>query len=277
MSGFDCHTHTYLSNHGTGTVEEVVAAAERLGMQAVALTEHLPLPAEVDRDSCFAMREDDVSTYLHDVAEARDAHPGIEVICGVEIDWRWGAEDYILKRIAPFELRLGSVHMLTDEAGNSWEFDHPDYVGGWYERGVEKVWERYLELWLQALRSAVPFDVMAHADLPKKLGFKPQFDTRELYGTMAAAVASKGCMVEVNTSGLRKPVGEMYPAPALLKAFCDAGVPCTLGSDAHVPSDVGRDFDIACALLRSAGYTHATRPTRDGDRVPVPLEELASA
>jgi histidinol-phosphatase (PHP family) len=268
----DSHTHTYLSNHGTGEVEEVVAAAVAQGMTTLAITEHLPLPPEVNEDGTFAMDADKVDYYLEALEAARRKYPDIELITGVEIDWRWGAEQYILDRIAPYELRLGSVHMLTDADGNHWEFDHPAYAAGWQERGEETVWRQYFELWTQALDSAVPFDIMTHPDLPKKLGFKPKFDTSDLYTAMAEAAAKAGVMVELNTSGLRKPVGELYPAPTLLKAFCQAGVPCTISSDAHKPSDVGRSFDQGYAALKAAGYTYVTVPTRTGDRRQIQLD-----
>ena len=38
---------------------------------------------------------------------------------------------------------------------------------------------------------------------------------------------------ECSSAGLRKPVGEIYPAPPLLERFVDAGVPFTTASDAH--------------------------------------------
>jgi histidinol-phosphatase (PHP family) len=271
MEFTDMHTHTWLSGHGEGTVEEVVATAVARGLSTVALTEHLPLPPEVDPSGTFAMTESQVVSYLEAVTSAREAHPEIEVICGVEIDWREGAESYILKRLEPYEVLLGSVHMLSDVEGNVWEFDHPDYIDGWYERGEKNVWMEYFRLWRDAVRSAVPFTIMTHPDLPKKLGFKPRFDPRELYAAMAEIVAVRDVLVEVNTSGLRKPVGELYPAPELLRAFCDAGVGCTVSSDAHIPDDVGRDLDIAHVAMRKAGYTHVTVPTRTGDRRLIPL------
>ena len=55
-----------------------------------------------------------------------------------------------------------------------------------------------------------------------------------------------------------KPVGELYPHPDLLAACRERGVPVTTGSDAHSPDVVGRDFDRARELLRSAGYETVT-------------------
>jgi histidinol-phosphatase (PHP family) len=273
MEFTDTHTHTWFSGHGEGTVEEVVATAVARGLSTVALTEHLPLPLEVDLTGTFAMTNDQVVPYLEAISQARAAHPEIEIIGGFEVDWREGAEPYLLDLLNkyPYEVLLGSVHMLSDAEGNVWEFDHPAYIDGWYERGEEQVWQEYFRLWRDAVNSAVPFNVMTHPDLPKKLGFKPQFDTRELYAAMAEIAAARGVLIEVNTSVLRKPVGELYPAPALLRAFCEAGVGCTVSSDAHTPSDVGRDIDVAHAAMREAGYIHLTVPTRTGDRRLIPL------
>jgi len=270
----DTHTHTWFSGHGTGTVEEVVLAACELGLSTIALTEHLPLPVEIDPDGTFGMTEDQVVTYLAEIETARAKHPGIEIIGGIEVDWRTGAESYILEhleRFGPFEVVLGSVHMFAYGGSDFWAFDHPAYIGGWLERGEEAVWKEYFELWRDAALSAVPFTVMTHPDLPKKLGFKPVFDPREMYAAMAEIAASRDLLVEVNTSGLFKPVEELYPAPALLKAFCDAGVGCTVSSDAHSPRQVGRGLKEAYAAMRNAGYTHVTVPIRTGDRRTIPL------
>jgi histidinol-phosphatase (PHP family) len=68
--------------------------------------------------------------------------------------------------------------------------------------------------------------------------------------------------VEVNTGGLRAPCREIYPSQVLLKMCFDQAVPITLGSDAHQPKDVAKDFDKALKLIREAGYENITRFTR---------------
>ena len=59
--------------------------------------------------------------------------------------------------------------------------------------------------------------------------------------------------VEVSTAGLRKPVGEIYPARAYLEMIVDAGCPIALSSDAHVPEDLGFGYDRALELLSEVG------------------------
>jgi histidinol-phosphatase (PHP family) len=50
-------------------------------------------------------------------------------------------------------------------------------------------------------------------------------------------------------------VGELYPDRAFLDA---ARLPITLASDAHVPANVGRDFERAVELAHAAGYETVT-------------------
>ena len=93
-----------------------------------------------------------------------------------------------------------------------------------------------------------------------------------LHEQAAEACAAAGRMVEVNTSGSYYACKEMFPAPALLAAFCRAGVPCTVGTDAHVPANVARDIEKAYRLMYEAGYRTVTVPTADGDRRAIAIE-----
>jgi histidinol-phosphatase (PHP family) len=70
----------------------------------------------------------------------------------------------------------------------------------------------------------------------------------------ARAFRKADVTIEINTSGLRKPVKEIYPSLDALKIYRKAGVPITFSSDSHDPMDVGRDYDKAAELARTAGY-----------------------
>lgn len=263
----DCHTHTVFSGHGKGSVAEVVDAAAELGITTLALTEHLTLSEDIDPDYGESMSPSEATGYRDDVAAVRSEHPEIEVLYGTEIDWLGEADPYVEKMAEAYEYRLGSVHLL-----DGWAFDNPKYIDEWHNRDVNEVWRRYFEVWCQATLSDYPFSCMAHPDLPKKLGFRPSIDMRELYDAAANAAARKGVMVEVNTSGLRNRAKELYPCNELLRAFHDAGVDCTIGSDAHDPSLVGYGFEEACAAMLQAGYSRISVPRRDGDRRYVSLK-----
>jgi histidinol-phosphatase (PHP family) len=81
----------------------------------------------------------------------------------------------------------------------------------------------------------------------------PDGDLRHYYAIAMDAIAASGIAVEVSTAGLRKPVGELYPARPFLEMVVDAGNPIALSSDAHNPEDLGRDYDQALALLSELG------------------------
>jgi histidinol-phosphatase (PHP family) len=61
--------------------------------------------------------------------------------------------------------------------------------------------------------------------------------------------------IEVSTAGLRKPVGELYPATPFLEMLLEAGCPIALSSDAHLPEHLGFGYDQAVELLTGLGVT----------------------
>ena len=202
--------------------------------------------------------------YLEALEAARAAYPDIEILLGTELDWLGDCEDRDLsdEDLAPFEIVLGLVHFV-----DAWPFDDPAQRGRWDEPGAaDAIWKRYFELWCDAVTSTRPFTVMSHPDLAKKFGHYPSYDVGPLYRQAAEAAASAGRMVEVNTSGSYYACKEMFPAPALLAEFCRAGVPCTVGTDAHTPANVARDIEAGYRLMAQAGYRTVTVPTRDGGR-----------
>ena len=213
-----------------------------------------------------------LDNYLCLVDEARQA--GLPVKLALEWDYLPGYETELERAIGahPWDYTIGSVHWLppSDRDGDWWGFDSRAQRDEWERRDVLAVYRQYFRLIAAAARTGF-FDIIGHADVIKVFGYRPKEDMSELYHQTAAAFAGAGVCVEINTAGWRKPVGEIYPAPAFLRACKDAGVPTLINSDAHVPEDVAMDFDRAVGLARRAGYTHvATFSGRT--RAMVPLE-----
>lgn len=258
----DCHIHTQACGHAEGTVAQMVEAAVARGLTSIVLTEHLPLPHDLNEGGDFAPSPDAFLRYAEEVRELA-ASTSLNIILGAEADWMpHRPEDMELQEevagSAGVDVVLGSVHFIDD-----WPFDSPSHLDGWDTRGVDEVWVRYFELWRAAARSG-RFDVMAHPDLVKKFGHRPSFDLDDLYMEAAKAAAAGGLLIEVSTAGLRKPVGEMYPSAQLLSAFRVAGVAATVGSDAHAPDEVGYELKGAYEALSRAGYTEVAFPVRHG-------------
>src|SRR5438128_8629865 len=154
----------------------------------------------------------------------------------------------------PFDVLLGSVHWL-----GAWRFDDLEDAASlaeWRRRGVEETWAAYTEA-LEELAESGACDVLAHPDLVKVAGHRSKAPD-ELYDRMAEAAARSGMAAEVSSAGWRKPIGEAYPAPALLARFRKAGVPATTASDAHGLPDVAAQSADLRGLLADAGYESLT-------------------
>jgi histidinol-phosphatase (PHP family) len=64
-------------------------------------------------------------------------------------------------------------------------------------------------------------------------------------------------VLEINTAGLRKPIGELYPSKQLLEEAYAMDIPITFGSDAHAVEQIGFKYEEAIAVAKSIGYTQA--------------------
>jgi histidinol-phosphatase (PHP family) len=209
----------------------------------------LPL---AERDPELAMGEAELDEYVEDVLRLRRSNPDLTIRLAIEADYIEGYQDELREILTryPWDYVLGSVHFI-----DTWGFDDSRYLATYDEWDVDALYERYFELVMAAAESGL-FDSMAHPDLIKKFGHRPSdgFDLAQLYQRTAECFRQAGVCVEVNTAGLRKPCGEIYPTLGLLRACQRLGVPATLGSDAHEPEQVGLAFDQGLEHLKAAGY-----------------------
>jgi len=172
---------------------------------------------------------------------------------GIEADFIRGAEDRIASLLEshPFDYVLGSVHFLGDDGAlDDRRYDVWERIGD-----PDKLWRTYFEWIAEAARSGL-FDILSHPDLVKLWGDDrplPKGDPRTYYEPAIEAIAESGIAVEVSTAGLRKPVGEIYPARAFAEMCVEAGAEFALSSDAHAPDQVGFGYDKALEFLAELG------------------------
>ncbi|MDO8915781.1 MAG: histidinol-phosphatase HisJ family protein [Coriobacteriia bacterium] len=248
----DLHVHTARCGHAVGSAAEYVAAAASAKVSVIAFTDHLPLPPGYTPG--YAMPWVQLPLYVNEVRALADASAGSggpEVLLGVEADWIPGQESLVRGALDEheFDMVLGSVHFIDD-----WAFDDPTLRERYSEWTPDLLWGRYFED-LAAAAATGLYDVMAHPDLVKKFDYRPLVDPKPLFREAAAVFHECGVAVEVNTAGLRKPCAEIYPSLDFLKECRIAGVPATIGSDAHCPEEVGASWPAGRDLLLAAGYS----------------------
>ena len=235
-------------------VEHAIAA----GLAELGFSDHLFMywlsPRE--RDPELGMAEWEHDFYVEDVERCRRRYASdITIRLSTEADYIPGQEaqlETILRRY-DWDYVIGSVHFL-----DGWGFDDGRNRAGFAEWNIDALYAHYFDVVGNSAETGL-FDIIGHCDLVKKFGHRAERPLDEQYARLAGRFARAGVCVEINSSGLRKPVGEIYPQPELLRACQMAGVPATLGSDAHAPGEVGADFAAATALLREVGYTRFMR------------------
>jgi histidinol-phosphatase (PHP family) len=248
----DYHMHTPLCGHAVGSPEEYVKAAIKAGLKEIGFSDHAPMVHQ--RMPGITMDFDELPKYHDMILDVQQRYASqISIKIALEADFIPGYEAKIKEIVDgfPYDYLIGSVHFI-----DNWAFDDPDpkVKEYWKIHDVNDVYRKYYKLLQQSAKTGF-YHIIGHPDLPKKFGARPTIDLTDEIKATAQVFKETGVAIEINTAGLRKPIGEMYPAPNCLKIYHDAGVPLTFGSDSHTPEDVGRDFDKAMDLAKSVGYT----------------------
>ena len=257
----DYHIHTELCQHAEGKASAFRARAVELGLPEICFTDHVPNPDGYDPVN--RMRLDQFPLYRTMVADLARASQSA-VLFGIEADYYNGCERFLQDWLPrqEFDMVIGSVHYI-----DNWGFDNPDERHVWDSVDVTNTWAAYFNLIGKLADSRLTnsrltdsrlADVVGHLDLPKKFGYRPSDqDLKEMAQPALDRVAAAGMAIEINSSGLRRPVHEIYPSALLLSLAKARDIPICFGSDAHRPEEIGWQFDASLALARSAGYTHA--------------------
>lgn len=251
----DYHIHTFLCRHAEGDPSEYLEKARKEQLPQICYTDHAPVPDGYDSKHRMEMSQFPAYVKLVSEVSGDDDPP---VLFGIEADYYDGCQEHLgWLREHNFDLVIGSIHYIRE-----WGFDNPEQRSVWDSVDVTDAWREYFKL-VGDLAETGMFDVVGHMDLPKKFGYRPHDrDLKEMAMPILDRIASAGMGIEINTSGLHKPVKEIYPSPLLLELACEREIPICFGSDAHRPQEVGFAFADAAEVASAAGYTQCLRLRR---------------
>jgi histidinol-phosphatase (PHP family) len=247
----DYHIHTSFCKHATGEIEEYLQVAREKNLSQVCITDHAPNPDGYDLNHRMEVAQ--FPAYRQKV-KSFSARNQPSILLGIEADYYEGCEKFLGEWLPRQELDLvlGSIHYLK-----GWGFDNPDERQVWDNVDVTNTWREYFNL-MRRLVATGFFDAIGHFDLPKKFGFvPPEKEIREMVQPVLDKIAAKDMAIEINTSGLRRPIKEIFPGIMVLELARLRSIPICFGSDAHQPQEVGHEFAAAVAWARQAGYTEA--------------------
>jgi histidinol-phosphatase (PHP family) len=278
----DEHVHSQWSwDAPRGDMERTCARAVKLGLKAIAFTDHVDLtPWAVGsnhvrpgfrahfRDGVLVAEPLDLNGYLECLQRCRDRFPDLRILSGMEMSephLHSGEAGKLLSKVA-FDRVLGSVHSLEDlrpTAGSGTVGGHHPAarveVGSAYaQRDALGVFRSYLAEVVTMAKSDEPFSVLAHIDYPSRYWpanagpFRPQLVEDE-YRAALDALATSGRSLEVNT---RVPL--VYE---VVDWWHEAGGDSvTFGSDAHEPDRLASEFTETAAMVAAHGFRPGATP-----------------
>lgn len=241
----DLHNHTIRCNHADGTVEQYIDRAIELGIDIYGFSEHAPM----DFDQKYRLSFDEMYLYESEIrASQMKYRDDITILLGYEVDYM---PNHMDSRVldSNVDYLIGSVHFI-----DRWGFDNPEFIGEYEGRDIDTIWSEYFGA-VEDMAKSTLFDIVGHLDLIKVFRFLPKKDIRFLARDALKAIKRSNMTIEINSAGLRKPIGEIYPSKYLLQEAFSLDIPITFGSDAHNVDQVGSGYDSAVELAREIGYS----------------------
>lgn len=253
MTTADFHMHTGASFDAEMTAEQACEAAIAAGLPVIAITDHVEMVPDLAGDPDRVARESwAAATRIQEQYRGR-----LRVARGIELGeplYDLPHAQEILARY-PYDYVLASQH--TTESGV--DYYHADYT----DLDIGEAMDAYFASVLRLVEWG-GFHTLAHLTYPFRYmpaQRRPADYTRwqSAIDAIFRVMADRGLALEINTSGLRGPIGCTQPDAPLIRRFHELGGQfITLGSDAHFAKDVGAGLAEAARLAQDAGFTAAT-------------------
>lgn len=251
----DMHTHSDNSPDGTHSPMYMCEHAVRKGLRALAVTDHCETDKFVEQKYASSV----FHSYF-ETAKARNAFEGqLLVLTGLEIGQAFSNKLLSEKIIAkyPYDFVLASVHTPRGFDRDIKEIDYTKidvykFINDYFEELTELAQWEYC-------------DALAHITCPMRgiQGiYKIDFDYSKVQDNLdklLLTMIKHNKALEINTSGLRQPIGRTMPDEQIVKRYRELGGEyVTIGSDAHNAYDVGEGIEEAMQMLKRCEFDKVT-------------------
>jgi histidinol-phosphatase (PHP family) len=182
----------------------------------------------------------------------RDRNPALKIRAGIELDndpvTGEGGRRWVETNWERLDFVLGSVHFLESDQ----MFDSAGEEGQFAGRDIVAIYADYFTR-VRAMAATGLVDCLAHLDLIKIHGFRPEGPLAGLVAETLQFIKYRDLAIEVSSAGWRKTVREQYPSAELIRLAAAAGIPFTVASDAHSHGQQGENYERLAALLTECG------------------------
>lgn len=249
---YDSHIHSHNSRDGRDRVTVICETAFQRGIKGITITDHCN--TYYGRKTCLALKR----KLLADIRDARRTFgERLTISAGLELgephhDLSLAEE---LTSDPEIDFVIGSLHRLRGEE-DFYEMQLNLFEAAELDVLLRKYYEE-----LDELVACSFFDVLGHINYQVRYmsaSARGRIDLTTYYDRLSAILknaAQSGKGIEINTSGLRRELGEILPSSDVVRMFGDAGGEIvTLGSDAHDAASVGAGIFTAMEKLKEAGF-----------------------
>jgi histidinol-phosphatase (PHP family) len=240
--------HSDFSCDCRAPMADMCRAAVTLGLTEIGFSDHFDL---MPLDPCYDYFR--VEAWWNELERCRaEFSPALTIRAGVELGepHRFGDQIASLLSSFPWDYSLGSLHWVGEEL-----IFRPQY----FQRSPDLAFREYFHE-LNRMAAEAEFDILAHLDVIKRLGFEQYgfYDAASYEEEIRAVLRTcvqRGRALEINTSTLRRSVNQTAPETWVLDWFAEEGGRwVTFGSDAHQPEHIGFGLEQVSGAARQAGY-----------------------
>ncbi len=255
----DFHLHSSFSGDSDTPMEEMVLKGIDLGLKTMCFTEHNDFDYPAEENQPADIFEVNADSYLYDLIKCKEKYADkIQVLFGIEL----GLQPHIVKRNAVFakaheyDFIIASSHVCNGKD----PYYHKSFCEG---KTPTEAYREYYESIIANLKVYSNFDVYGHLDYIFRYGPEPENgfsygDYQDLVDKILEKLISDSKGIELNTKILDDPV-KSRPCAAILKRYNELGGEIlTVGSDAHTPGNIAKNYDIADNILTDCGFKYYT-------------------
>lgn len=256
----DIHTHSDNSFDAKNSVDAMCRAAIERGLYALAVTDHCEAEYICCGEDCeFGSFDHRIPQSIRDINSAKEKYKHqLKLLCGLELGEPMHDPEQTRHALqyGEFDFILASVHNLR----GCEDFYFLDYK----TVDVNAVLRQYFDELLETA-GFEHFDSLSHLTYPlryivEREGYYPDLTPfSNQIDAIFRLLADRKKALEINVSGLFKPIGRTLPDLPLVKRFRELGGEfVTIGSDAHSDDMVGKGIAQGVAIAQAAGFTHYT-------------------
>ena len=255
----DYHAHSRFSFDADpdATMEVILNTAAAKGLNEIAVCDHY----DVNHVLTGGNPDIDFSESRRQITAANEKNKtNTKILLGIELGQPNQFPDKAREVLesADFDFVLCALHNARDDA----DFYFVDYKNTDMQT-LTAMYERYTGE-LCELADWGEFHALAHITYPIRYFMLNNIDFPvrkyyDLYIKLFKILIHRGIALEVNASGLRKPVKQPSPSYELLELYKNTGGELvTAGSDAHRPHEIASGIDAVYARLAELGFKYIT-------------------